>query len=92
MKKSVLPVFLCFVLVITAVLGQIPPVAADAAGNVSNPSTDSSGTTTWDCIYFGKYWQNDTNGDQKADGSDAKEAIKWRVLSVKDKEAILMAE
>ena len=27
---------------------------------LSNP-TISNGVTTWDCIYFGNYWQNDTN-------------------------------
>lgn len=92
MKKSVFTVFLSFVFVFTVVLGQIPPAAADAAVNVGNPITDSSGAITWDCVYFGNYWQNDTNGDQKADESDEKTAIKWRVLSVKDEEAVLMAE
>lgn len=91
-KKSVFAVMLGFILVITTVLGQISPTDAGAVSNISNPTTDSGGTVTWDCIYFGKYWQNDTNGDQKADEKDEKEAIKWRVLSVKDQEAILMAE
>lgn len=92
MKNSLFTVFLCGVLVVTAVLGQIPPADVDAVSTMNNPSTDSSGTTTWDCVYFGEYWQNDTNGDGKADKGDEKEAIKWRVLSVKDSEAILMAE
>lgn len=43
---------------------------------VSNP-TISNGVTTWDCVYFGNYWQNDTNGDGTADQQDDKEPIKW---------------
>ena len=91
MKKSMLPVFLCVVLIFTTVLGQLPPVGVDAVSNVSSPSTDGS-NTTWDCIYFGKYWKNDTNNDGTADQKDEREKIKWRVLSVKDHKAILMSE
>lgn len=79
-------------MVITAVLGQIPSVGVDAVSVVSSPSTDSSGTTTWDCIFFGNYWQNDTNNDGTADSNDEKEPIQWRVLSVKDNKAVLMSE
>lgn len=50
------------------------------------------GTITWDCIYFGNYWQNDTNNDGVADTNDAKEPIKWRVLSVDGDEAFLLAD
>lgn len=32
-----------------------------------NPVIDENGTTTWDCVYFGKYWQDDTNKDGVAD-------------------------
>ena len=49
---------------------------------LKNPIIDKTGFTTWDCIYFGNYWQEDTNGDGKANQSDAKTPIKWRVLSV----------
>ena len=58
---------------------------------LSNP-TISNGVTTWDCIYFGNYWQNDTNGDGKADQNDQKEPIKWRVLSVHGNDAFLLAD
>ena len=58
---------------------------------VSNP-TISNGVTTWDCVYFGNYWQNDTNGDGTADQQDDKEPIKWRVLSVDGRDAFLMAD
>ncbi len=54
---------------------------------------DSTGNiTTWDCVYFGHYWQSDTNGDGKADRNDAKEPIKWRVLSVNGDDAFLLAD
>ena len=46
-----------------------------------NPVTED-GIVTWDCVYFGNYWQGDTNKDGKADKSDTKQPIKWRVLSV----------
>ena len=61
--------------------------------NPTNPETDGSGTSTWDCVYFGKYYQNDTNGDGKADETDEKEPVKWRVLSVDSAgNALLMAD
>ena len=71
-------------------LGQSTP--AKAAVSLQNPTIDGNGVTTWDCIYFGNYWQNDTNGDGKADQDDQKEPIKWRVLSVKGNDAFLLAD
>ena len=58
---------------------------------LSNP-TISNDVTTWDCIYFGNYWQNDTNGDGKADQNDKKQPIKWRVLSVNGNDTFLLAD
>ena len=49
---------------------------------LDNPRTDSDGTVTWDCVYFGNYWQEDTDGNGTADQEDEKQPIKWRVLSV----------
>ena len=46
---------------------------------LKNPTTEE-GITTWDSIWFGNYWQGDTNGDGKADKNDEKQPIKWRVL------------
>ncbi len=46
---------------------------------------------TWDCVYFGHYWQSDTNDDGIADREDAKEPILWRVLSVDGDDAFLIA-
>ena len=49
---------------------------------LSNP-TISNGVTTWDCIYFGNYYQSN---------SSTKEPIKWRVLSVNGNDAFLLAD
>lgn len=58
---------------------------------LQNPTTEN-GVTTWDCVYFGNYWQEDTNEDGQADKNDAKTPIKWRVLSVDGDDAFLMAD
>lgn len=60
--------------------------------DIGNPRIEEDGTVTWDCLYFGNYWQNDTNGDGVADQNDDKEPIKWRVLSVDDNDAFLLAD
>ena len=57
-----------------------------------NPTVSSEGVSTWDCIYFGNYWQNDTNGDGVANEQDEKEPIKWRVLSVNGDDVFLVAD
>lgn len=67
-----------------------PTAKPAGAYGLLNPVT--SGRTTWDCIWFGNYWQNDTNKDGKADKRDAKEPIKWRILSVDETSAFLLAD
>ena len=84
-------------LLISALLAGILPLSGSApvqaAGyGLNNPKTDADGVTTWDCIWFGNYWQEDTNGDGKADKNDAKQPIKWRVLSVEGDDAFLLAD
>lgn len=59
---------------------------------LQNPRTDENGDVTWDCIYFGNYWQEDTNKDGTADKNDGKTPIKWRVLSVDGDDAFLLAD
>lgn len=59
---------------------------------LSNPVFDTNGNTIWDTIYFGNYWQNDTNGDGVADKNDDKQPIRWRVLSVDSEQALLIAD
>ena len=60
-------------------------------GTISNPVVKAD-VTTWDCITFGNYWQEDTNGDGKVDQTDEKQPIKWRVLSVDGDDAFLLAD
>ena len=52
---------------------------------LSNP-TISNGVTTWDCIYFGNYY----NCYQS--NISTKKPIKWRVLSVNGNDALLLAD
>ena len=57
-------------------------VESASSYGLSNP-TISNGVTTWDCIYFGNYYQSN---------SSTKEPIKWRVLSVDGNDAFLLAD
>lgn len=84
-------------LILSLLLAELLPlhaytVSQAASYGLSNPTIDSDGVTTWDCVYFGNYWQNDTNGDGTADKNDKKEPIKWRVLSVDSDDAFLLAD
>ena len=72
--------------------GTPSPTPGKPAGVLSNPRTDRDGVVTWDCVYFGNYWQSDTNGDEKADKNDVRQPIKWRVLSVDGDDAFLLAD
>lgn len=90
--KKFISACLVLTLVSSALCGIGKTKTVNAAGSeLSNPRTDSE-VTTWDCIYFGNYWQNDTNGDGVADKKDAKQPIKWRVLSVNGNDAFLLAD
>lgn len=81
--KSSIAIVLSAALMASAVPGRIPVAsAADTAGSVSKPTVNSKHTVTWDCVYFGKYWQEDTNGDGKVTEEDERTPIKWRVLTV----------
>lgn len=61
-------------------LGQSAPVKA--AATLQNPTMNEA-VTTWDCIYFGNYYQN---------SNTFKVPIKWRVLSVEGDDAFLLAD
>lgn len=59
--------------------------------DVKNPViTDEK--NTWDTLTFGRYWQEDTNGDTVTNQEDSKQPIRWRVLSVNGEDAFLMSE
>ena len=94
-KRKRFAILLTMAMVVTTVEGvskkDIIGRAATDYG-ISNPVVDDNGITSWDCIYFGNYWQNDTNGNGTADQKDDKEPIKWRVLSVDGDDAFLMAD
>lgn len=79
-RKKLMALILCAVMVIT----MLPPNTrvSQAATSVSNPRT-ANGVSTWDCIYFGNYYQSN---------SSTKEPIKWRVLSVEGNEAFVVAD
>ena len=67
--KRLLAKFLALVMVLSlceVTLGQSTP--AKAAVSLQNPTTNGNGVTTWDCIYFGNYYQSN---------SSTKEPIKW---------------
>ena len=82
--KRLLAKLLALVMVLSLceiTLGQSTP--AKAAVSLQNPTTNGNGVTTWDCIYFGNYYQSN---------SSTKEPIKWRVLSVNGNDAFLLAD
>lgn len=82
--KRLLAKLLALVMVLSLceiTLGQSAP--AKAAVSLQNPTTDGNGVTTWDCIYFGNYYQSN---------SSTKQPIKWRVLSVNGNDAFLLAD
>lgn len=92
-KKRVLVIgviFLAYFLSAQKVLAE--QRMSGTGDSLNDPTIDSSGVTTWDTVYFGRYWQSDTNGDGRADQNDDKEPIRWRVLSVEGEDAFLLAD
>lgn len=89
-SKRCLGMLLCLAMIISIVPANYN--VAQAASRPKNPRIQYQrleldmfveGITTWDCIYFGNYYQNN---------SSTKEKIKWRVLSVKGDTAFLLAD
>ncbi len=56
---------------------------AGVSDNVINNPVVENGVTTWDCIYFGSYYQT---------AKWTKESIKWRVMSVEGDDAFFVAD
>ncbi len=67
-------------------------VTDKSVAELSNPIVTSKEMVTWDSIYFGNYWQEDTNGDGIANNTDEKTPVRWRVLSCDGQMALLLAE
>lgn len=85
-------------LLTASLLGGTLPAAMDAGAasqtddSLRGATRHEDGSVTWDTVYFGNYWQSDTNGDGKADKKDQKEPIRWYVLSIENGEALLLSE
>lgn len=82
--KNIISIVISMTLVMSSVpaLGlNLVKVKASSYG-IANPRV-SSGVTTWDCIYFGNYYQSSETD---------KEPIKWRVLSVDGNNAFLLSD
>ncbi len=91
MKRRIVTLLICSMIVGLCHTGVMPSKASASTHGLSNP-TIINGITTWDTIYFGNYWQEDTNGDGVADKNDVKTPIKWRVLSIDGDDAFLLAD
>lgn len=97
MQRNSKKVSICLIIAILVLqlygLVEVSVTGVEAADyGISRPQIDENGISTWDCIYFGKYWQNDTNGDGISDENDEKEPIKWRVMSINGDDVFLLAE
>ena len=67
--KRLLAKFLALVMVLSLceiTLGQSTP--AKAAVSLQNPTTNGNGVTTWDCIYFGNYYQSNSSTKNQLNG------------------------
>lgn len=91
MVKKCIVIIIGVIFSFSSAVFYCPDKSRAADLGISNPSISADMVTTWDCIYFGSYWQRDTNGDGKADQNDKKEKIRWRVLSVDGQGAFLMS-
>lgn len=91
MKKRIIAMIMILVLVVEVLPVLVVRDVSAAGIKMENPRILNE-VSTWDCVYFGKYWQNDTNGDGVADKNDEKMPIKWRVLSVDGDDAFLLAD
>ena len=78
--RKIIALLLCAVML----LGISPQnnIKSKAADTVSNPRVTRE-KATWDCIYFGSYYQSNDS---------TKEKIKWRVLSVDGDNALIFAD
>ena len=101
--KSAMAKITIFALMLQVCQVENSAKATEPSYGLSNPrvvsinETNSYGElqtvkSTWDCIWFGNYWQEDTNGDRIVNESDDKQPIKWRILSVDGDDAFLLSD
>lgn len=86
-------------IVVLTLLFSMLPIYSQATDELRNPRMFDNygneiyiypGCATWDCVYFGSYWQKDSDGN--IDKTSEKKSIKWRVLSVDDDDLFLLAD
>ena len=70
-------------LLIVVGLFSILPLSASAVDYGVKKPVVAGDVSTWDCVYFGKYYISDEN---------TKEPIKWRVLSLSGSDAFLITD
>ena len=78
-KKRIPAVLLSGALAVTTCVTASVTSRAAGTGNteLQNPRVVMN---YCDTVYFGNYWQEDTNGDGKVDQTDEKQKIRWRIL------------
>lgn len=79
--------YISIIMSIVLVLSLFSAVSLDEEKKV-----EAVGRGKWNSIYFGRYWQNDTNGDGIADQNDEMQAIQWRVLKTTGNYALLLSD
>ena len=93
-RKATRKRFTAIMLAATMAMGSIPMegvgnsfvamAAQKAIGDLQGPMVQD-GKTTWDCIWFGNYYQSDITGKLK-------DPIKWKILSIDGNDAFLLAD
>ncbi len=79
---------ICMLITMVPTMGTSIKARETSIEKINNPRLLlNQGVAEWDCVYFGKYPQS---SDGK--GGFKTEPIKWRVISVKDNDAFLMAD
>ena len=76
--------------VATCVTASVTLQAAETGNTkLQNPRVEMN---YCDTVYFGSYWQEDTNGDRTVDQTDKKQPIQWRILSKNGNDAYVIAD
>ena len=75
--RKVISVFIIVSVLLSVIVFPANSTVAGSGGyGLRNPEAEYK---MKDCIYFGNYWQEDTNDDGIADKNDEKTPIKWIV-------------
>ena len=84
---------LAFTMMLSGISGigsvKISVYAADSNYGLANPRVEIQ---TRQCIEFGSYWQEDTNGDGVADTKDDKTPIEWQILKQDGDDLLLLSD